>query len=145
MLSVADRQSFKVGYATIDPLSREARWKGGKERLQPLTLKVLLALLSRRGEVVTRDELVQLCWDGRIVGDDVVNRSISVLRHFAQRAGGFRIETVPKTGYRLIDTRLDHRRAWIEAGLVRLRGAWIKAICAALLLLLIGAAGVIAF
>jgi len=101
--SVAKRQPFTVGRATVDPVSREATWPGGSERLQPQTLKVLIALVSRRGEVVTRDELVQLCWDGRIVGDDVINRSISLLRQFAEHAGGFEIETVPRAGYRLIE------------------------------------------
>jgi TolB-like protein len=103
MAGVVDRQPFRIGGATVDPVSREAHWPGGRERLQPQTLKVLLTLVSHRGEVVSRDELVQLCWDGRIVGDDVINRSISLLRHFAERAGGFAIETVPKTGYRLIE------------------------------------------
>lgn len=98
-----DRRSFRVGAATVDPVSRDATWTGGQERLQPQTLKVLLTLVSRRGEVVTRDELVQLCWDGRIVGDDVINRSILLLRHFADRAGGFAIETVPRAGYRLVE------------------------------------------
>ena len=83
------RAPFRVGNSTIDPMSRDARWEGGEERLQPQTLKVLIALAARRGEVVTRDELVELCWNGRIVGDDMLNRSISLLRHFADRAGRF--------------------------------------------------------
>src|SRR5437764_8250619 len=98
MASVVDRRPFKVGGATVDPGSRDARWQDGEERLQAQTLKVLVALMSRRGDVLTRDELIQLCWDGRIVGDDVINRSISLLRHFAERAGGFEIETVPRAG-----------------------------------------------
>jgi TolB-like protein/DNA-binding winged helix-turn-helix (wHTH) protein len=105
-----DRRPIRIGAATVDPVSRDATWPGGEERLQPLTLKVLLALWSRRGEVVTRDELIQLCWDGRIVGDDVINRSISLLRHFAERAGGFEIQTVPRAGYRLIETAARTRK-----------------------------------
>lgn len=118
LASVADRRPIKVGGAIVDPISRDASWRGGKERLQPQTLKVLLALWSRPGEVVTRDDLVQLCWDGRIVGDDVINRSISLLRHFADRAGGFEIETVPRTGYRLVDlgSAQASRRRWLIAG-----------------------------
>src|SRR5437763_3486094 len=111
LTSVVDREPFTVGRATVDPLSRDARWPGGEERLQPQTLKVLIALLSRRGDVVTRDELVQLCWDGRIVGDDVINRSILLLRHFAEKAGGFEIVTVPRTGYRLVETAFRRRGA----------------------------------
>lgn len=136
MGEVVDRRPFRVGAAVIDPVSRDASWRGGKDRLQPQTLKVLLALVSRRGEVVTRDELVQLCWDGRIVGDDVINRAILLLRHLAERAGGFEIETVPRTGYRLVETqsigtRLS-RRWWIAAaaGILVLGGAtgwyWLR-------------------
>lgn len=116
MAGVADREPFKVGRASVDPVSRDASWPGGQERLQPQTLKVLVTLVSRRGDVVTRDELVQLCWDGRIVGDDVINRSISLLRHFAERAGGFAIETVPRTGYRLVEPGRRANRIPLLAG-----------------------------
>ena len=122
MDTVVDRRAFRVGAATVDPVSRDARWATGNERLQPQTLKVLQSLLSHRGEVVTRDQLVQLCWDGRIVGDDVINRSISLLRHFAERAGGFEIETVPRAGYRLVETgavaRVEQRRKVVAVSAV---------------------------
>src|SRR5512139_2349982 len=95
--------AFAVGGATIDPVSREATFAGGQERLQPQTLKVLIALARRKNQVVTRSELVESCWDGKIIGDDVINRSILMLRQFAERVGGFSIETVPKSGYRLVE------------------------------------------
>ena len=123
MTTVVERQPFTVGGATVEPISREASWPGGKERLQPQTLKVLMALVSHRGDVVTRDELVQLCWDGRAVSDDVINRAILLLRHLAEHAGGFQIETVPRTGYRLVEngsseseTRWNSRPRLIAGG-----------------------------
>jgi DNA-binding winged helix-turn-helix (wHTH) protein/tetratricopeptide (TPR) repeat protein len=96
---------FRVGGATVDPVSREAAYAGERERLQPQTLKVLIALVRKKGGVVTRSELIDSCWGGRIVGEDVINRSVSILRDFAEHAGGFSIETVPKTGYRLLQDR----------------------------------------
>jgi len=135
MAGAVERRPFRVGRATIDPVSRDADWPGGHERLQPQMLKVLITLVSARGEVVTRDELVQLCWDGRIVGDDVINRSISLLRHFAERAGGFEIETVPRVGYRLIEGAPEAaarpRRRWMAAGAVVVLGlvgltGWVR-------------------
>ena len=102
-IDLAEERTLRVGEASIDPVSREARFGQHVERLQPQNLKVLLALANRRGEVVTREQLVDLCWDGRFVGEDVVNRAISTLRQFAERVGGFEIETVPKAGYRLIE------------------------------------------
>ena len=121
-----------VGGATIDPVSRNAEYAGGSERLQPQTLKVLVALARRRNQVVTRHELVDWCWDGRIVGDDVINRCISLLRDFAERAGGFAIETVPKTGYRLVEAGARSKswsRPWLAAA-----AAIILAVAAAIAL-----------
>ena len=65
-------------------------------------MKVLVALAARPGDVLSRDELIDLCWDGRIVGDDVINRAILLLRGVAGRLGGFQIETIRKSGYRLL-------------------------------------------
>ena len=120
---------FDVGGAAIDPVSREARYAGGQERLQPQTLKVLIALTRRRNDVVTRSELVECCWDGKIIGDDVINRSILMLRQFAERAGGFSIETVPKTGYRLVDSASGKSRD--RRGLAIAGGAFLLAAAAA--------------
>jgi len=108
---------LRIGGAAIDPVSREAEFPGGRERLQPQNLKVLIVLARRKGQVVTRTDLIDLCWDGRIVGEDVINHSISVLRNFAARAQGFTIETVPKAGYRLVEAEGSNRlpRKWAFA------------------------------
>jgi DNA-binding winged helix-turn-helix (wHTH) protein/tetratricopeptide (TPR) repeat protein len=101
---------FQVGHARVDPVSRDAVFSGTTERLQPQNLKVLIALARNKSRVVTRDELIKLCWESRFVGDDVIHRSISTLRQFGKRAGGFAIETVPRSGYRLIETTAGPRQ-----------------------------------
>ncbi len=67
-------------------------------------MKVLLALAGREGQVVTREELISSCWDGRIVGEDVINRAILILRRVAKASCAFEIETVRGSGYRLTET-----------------------------------------
>lgn len=119
---------FRVGGATVDPVSRDAEYPGGRERLQPQTLKVLIALARNRGTVITRSELIDSCWGGRIVGEDVINRSISILRDFAARAGGFTIETIPKAGYRLIEP--GDVGASEQGSLWRKRLTWIASVAA---------------
>jgi len=116
-IDLSAEPSLRIGGATINPVSREAEFPGGRERLQPQNLKVLIVLARRKGQVVTRTDLIDLCWDGRIVGEDVINHSISVLRSFASRAGGFTIETVPKAGYRLLEAKgaTTRARKWIPA------------------------------
>jgi DNA-binding winged helix-turn-helix (wHTH) protein/tetratricopeptide (TPR) repeat protein len=104
-VELAAEPVLELGGISIDPVSREATFGGQRERLQPQNLKVLILLARRKGQVVTRDDIVECCWDARFVGDDVINRSISTLRQFARRAGGFDIETVPRAGYRLTETQ----------------------------------------
>ena len=111
-IDLAAEMPFRVGAASVDPVSREATFEGGSERLQPQNLKVLIALVRAKGSVVTREQLVDLCWEGRFVGDDVINRSISMLRQFATRAGGFAIETVPRAGYRLVEEKRQGKPNW---------------------------------
>jgi DNA-binding winged helix-turn-helix (wHTH) protein/tetratricopeptide (TPR) repeat protein len=110
---------FVLGTARVDPQAHEITIGRLPERIQPQTLKVLVALHDKSGQVVTRDELVDRCWDGRIVGDDVINRCILLLRKFAGESGGFRIDTVPRAGYRLIENAVPvsriPKRKWVAA------------------------------
>ena len=101
-IDLAVEPPFQLGSARIDPRSHEIAWDDELRRLQPLTMKVLVALHDKSGEVVTRDELVDRCWDGRFVGEDVVNRCISLLRRVAADCGAFEIQTVPRMGYRVV-------------------------------------------
>jgi tetratricopeptide (TPR) repeat protein len=65
---------------------------------------VLVALARADGGILSRDDLTRRCWEGRVVGEDAINRVISRLRRAADTIGqgGFRIETITKVGYRLI-------------------------------------------
>jgi tetratricopeptide (TPR) repeat protein len=74
------------------------------------------------GDVVSREMMIEQCWDGRIVGDDVINRAISILRKLAERAGGFRIDTIPRAGYRLVEGENARRRRILWGVLVSLLG-----------------------
>jgi DNA-binding winged helix-turn-helix (wHTH) protein len=96
--------TFELGRAKVDPPTHQIVIGGKSVRMQPQTLKVLVALHDKAGRVVPRDELADRCWDGRIVGEDVINRHISLLRRVEAEAG-FRIETVHGSGYRLIEAR----------------------------------------
>lgn len=108
-IELASEPRFQLGRLLLDPPTHEVRFNGSVERLQPQVLKVLVALARRKGQVVSRDELADRCWEGRIVSDDVINRSILLLRGLGERSGSFSIQTVPKAGYRLIDVSPDAR------------------------------------
>ena len=64
---------------------------------------VLVALHQADGQVVSRDELIARCWDGRVVGEDAINRAISRVRDLGRSLDdAFQLETIAKVGYRLI-------------------------------------------
>lgn len=102
---LAEAADFDLGRLRIRPIHRKAIFGDQARELEPRVMQVLVALAAHRPEVVSRDRLVELCWDGRIVGDDAINRCILALRHLDRdfAPGCFAIETVPRVGYCLIE------------------------------------------
>lgn len=103
---LAGRQDFPLGSAQISPSTRVVRGPGGVAALEPRTMQVLLALSDADGAVVTRQDIFQRCWGDAVVGDDSLNRAVADIRRVARNvaAGSFTIETVPRTGYRLVSS-----------------------------------------
>jgi DNA-binding winged helix-turn-helix (wHTH) protein/TolB-like protein len=101
-IELAKEGNFRLGALIVRPSTREIETNGTVETLQPRIMQVLIALVRRHGQVVSRDQLIEQCWDGRVVGDDALNRCVQQLRKLGESSGGFRLETVTKVGYRLI-------------------------------------------
>lgn len=104
-IDLADEADFELGAMTIKPGERAVIMSGDRRDLQPRVMQVLVALAKTRPAVVSRDRLVELCWNGRVVGDDALNRCVLALRHLAEEFSPppFTIETVPRVGHRLIE------------------------------------------
>jgi DNA-binding winged helix-turn-helix (wHTH) protein len=64
------------------------------------TVEVLLALVERRGEIVTKDELLKAAWPDSIVEEANLTVHVALLRKTLGQAAV--IETIPKRGYRLL-------------------------------------------
>jgi TolB-like protein/DNA-binding winged helix-turn-helix (wHTH) protein/predicted Zn-dependent protease len=103
-IRLSEEGDFGLGSITVRPSLREVCWDGCREQLEPRVMQVLVALARGGGNVVSRDELIRLCWEGRIVGEAAINRCILKLRDLADAAGNqaYRIETIPRVGYRLL-------------------------------------------
>jgi DNA-binding winged helix-turn-helix (wHTH) protein/tetratricopeptide (TPR) repeat protein len=100
-VDLALEADFRLGGLLVRPSIRQIESSGAPETLEPRIMQVLVALARRRGEVVSRDELAETCWEGRVVGDDALNRCISKIRKLGETKGDFRLETIPRVGYRL--------------------------------------------
>ncbi|MBA4163812.1 MAG: hypothetical protein C0510_04135 [Erythrobacter sp.] len=95
-------KDFLLGDVRVRPSLRSIVGPSGSATGEPRVIQVLVALAEARGAVLSRDDLLHLCWEGRIVGDDAINRAIAEVRRIAAAVGaGFVVETVPRIGYRL--------------------------------------------
>lgn len=101
-VDLAHHRPFRLGRTEVRPASRDMVEGDRREVLEPRVMQVLVVLASARGAILSRDDLIAACWDGRAVTDDAVNRVISRLRALARSFGGFEVETITKVGYRLI-------------------------------------------
>ncbi len=99
-VDLARERDFPLGRIEIRPSRREIVGEGVRETLEPRVMRVLVALARAQGEILSRDDLIESCWDGVIVGEDAINRCISQLRKAAEASGKtFAIETIPRVGY----------------------------------------------
>ena len=101
-MQLAHQAGFSLGSLEVRPPTREVVSLNGREVLQPRVMQVLVMLARAQGAVVSRDDLIASCWDGRVVGEDAITLVMMKLRKLAARSGGaFAVETVPRVGYRL--------------------------------------------
>lgn len=103
-VDLAHEPRFRLGSLCVDPATRQIDIGGHSLTLEPRVMRVLVALAQAGGAIVTRDELTRRCWDGRIVGEDAINRTLSRIRAVFAEANdsALRIETITKVGYRLL-------------------------------------------
>ena len=101
---LAHSPAFRLGKTEVRPATREIVGPDGDEIVEPRVMQVLVALASADGAILSRDDLIQACWEGRIVSENAIDRVISKLRRLAETVGGgsFRIETITRVGYRLL-------------------------------------------
>lgn len=102
--SLADKAAFRLGLVEVRPATRTISRGDSHEKVEPRVMQVLVALAEAYGEVLTREALFYRCWGGVYVGDDSLNRAIAGVRRVAAgiAADSFEVETIPRTGYRLI-------------------------------------------
>jgi DNA-binding winged helix-turn-helix (wHTH) protein/Tfp pilus assembly protein PilF len=101
---LAKAVAFALGPLTVDPSTRRIDGCGRSETIEPRVMRVLVALGQVPGQVLSRDDLIELCWDGQLVTDNAITRVISLLRHALDNLseGAVRLETITKVGFRLV-------------------------------------------
>ncbi len=103
-IKLAHVPPFQFGEVLVDPPRRRVSRGNCVVTLEPRVMQVLVLLAQARGAVISRDELIERCWNGRIVGENAINRVISRIRQLAAELGleSFLLETITKVGYRMV-------------------------------------------
>ncbi len=99
------QNGFRIGELHhVEPSLNSVTGPAGTTRLEPKVMQVLVCLAAQAGQVVPKERLMRTVWPDTFVGDDVLTRCISELRRvFGDDVKEPRfIQTIPKSGYRLI-------------------------------------------
>ena len=88
----------------LDSARRELRCDGAALELKRRAVDVLCVLAEADGAAVTKDELLERVWPGRVVEENNLQVHVSALRKVLERhaAGEVHLMTVPGKGYRLL-------------------------------------------
>lgn len=99
--SETDQQSIRVfGPWRFDAATGDLVNEQGMTRLEPQVARLLTFFLEHPETLVTRDDLIEHAWDGRIVSDHAINRCISILRgKLSPEDRSAYIETVTRRGF----------------------------------------------
>jgi eukaryotic-like serine/threonine-protein kinase len=92
---------YRFGGANFDESRFELEVNGAVVALELKPLQVLAQLLAHSGEVVSREELLEEVWAGRVTVEHVLTNAVAKLRKALGEIDGERILTVPRIGYRL--------------------------------------------
>lgn len=114
-LALARELPFILAGTQVRPSALEVETDGRVTTLEPRVMKVLVALHRARGHPVSRDEMIDLCWEGRIVTEGALNRCVAQLRKALADNPRIHLDTIPTVGYRL-QASGEVRRLNPEAG-----------------------------
>jgi TolB-like protein/DNA-binding winged helix-turn-helix (wHTH) protein/Tfp pilus assembly protein PilF len=103
---MGSKPTYRFGSFTVDPHARQLRKHGVRLKLYGQSFEILLMLIERPGEVVTREQMRKRIWpEGTFVDfEHSLNTAIRNLRRAlsdSAESPSF-IETLPRVGYRFL-------------------------------------------
>lgn len=100
---------YRFGEYTLAPLIYDLKRNGETVPVEPQVFGVLHFLIENHDRVVSRDELIDAVWDGRIVSDATLSSRISAARAAVGDTGRNQniIRTIPRRGFRFVAAVTD--------------------------------------
>jgi TolB-like protein/Flp pilus assembly protein TadD len=96
--------AFRFGDHVLDSERRELRHGAEPIALEPQVFDLLVYLVRNRDRVVSKDDLIEGVWGGRIVSDSALTTRLNAARKAVNDSGAAQrlIRTVPRRGVRFI-------------------------------------------
>lgn len=103
-MPVTDQQIFRFGEHELDGVRFELREGGAHVHVEPQVLALLLLLAANHGRMVSKDEIIEQVWDGRIVSESAVAARIKAARKAIGDNGKDQrlIRTIHGKGFRFV-------------------------------------------
>lgn len=96
-------KTIKMGSWLVFPDRNSLIFQEEEHNIEPLAMDVLVYFSQHPQKVVSRSELIEAVWGGRVVGDHSVYRIINKLRQILARDSHQEyIKTIRKKGYQLV-------------------------------------------
>jgi TolB-like protein len=98
------RMQLMFGHYVLDPERRELTRDAQPIAVGPQVFDLLLYLVNHRAHVVSKDEVLDAVWDGRIVSDSTLTSHINAARKAIGDSGSKQelIRTVARKGFRFV-------------------------------------------
>ncbi len=95
---------YRFSTFELDTGRHEFRAGGELLALEPQVFDVLRHLVENHDRMVSRDELIEAVWDGRIVSDATISARINAVRRALGDSGKTQdfIKTIPRRGFRFV-------------------------------------------
>jgi TolB-like protein len=95
---------YEFENCSLDPERRELRRGADLVPVEPKVFDLLLYLIRHRDRVVSKDDLIEGVWNGRVVSESALTSRITAARHAIGDSGEEQrlIRTVPRKGLRFV-------------------------------------------
>jgi TolB-like protein len=97
---------YRFGSFELDIARAELRSDGGPRRLEPQVFALIAFLIEHRERLVSRDEILEKVWDGRVVSDSTLASAVKAARKVIGDDGKSQrfIRTIHGRGFRFVAT-----------------------------------------
>lgn len=95
---------YRFGQCELDIDRHELRVGGEPRAIEPQVFDLLRHMAENSGRLISRDELIEAVWGGRIVSDAAISSRINAARQAVGDDGSRQavIKTVPRRGFRFL-------------------------------------------